>query len=726
MKLFKDHVLGRFPLALGSIVLVSLGACVGSVTPASTTNGGAGSGGSNPGTGGAGTPSPGTVTVPPTPFEPAAAASAVRKVKSLLTGQTPTDDEIASVTASGAAGLQGLINGWMTKPESQDLFRQKMFFFFRNTFQQTGFLPGEDFKLQLLQNAGFDFGTTPGDDAYPTLVQNLQDSFARTAWQLMVEGKPFTDVLTTQRFMMTTALKSLYLQIEMPRDAFNSTTALAWKVDESGTDIPLEQTLDPSSPNYMVFADVAPVTASTRTPAMPCRGMVGMINPYKGYGQLFQVLLGYIPNYSLTSGTTTCSQHASKPYMTASDLSDWQWVSVRPLAAAETRIAPYDLPKLRTTTELGLALPRVGFYTTPAFLALWNTNDSNQHRVTVNQTLLIAFGQSFSSAATIIPSSAAGLDAGHSVAGSECYTCHKNLDPMRQFWANQFDFNDRNDFPARGVMGGAANPRPKDTTAGFAFGSVNTTGSTMVDFGNFLTQVQDGATTPMSQFAVSMAQKLCFFANSVECLTSDPEFRRVVAAFQSSGFNFAALIKELMASPLVTGSAATATSDANGFNISIARRDQLCAALSVRLGKPDLCALAAAVPSTTQAATLKLAGSVPADSFSRGSEIPVTPSDPTLFYSAATEGLCENIAVQVVDATAGTVYTSTDSANAMADMVQKIMGYPPGDPHYASALQILKDDYAASLAIKGTTATNALRSTFALACEAPTTLSFGL
>ena len=152
----------------------------------------------------------------------------------------------------------------------------------------------------------------------------------------------------------------------------------------------------------------------------------------------------------------------------------------------------------------------------------------------------------------------------------------------------------------------------------------------------------------------------------------------------------------------------------------------MCAALSVRLGKPDLCALAAAVPSTTQAATLKLAGSVPADSFSRGSEIPVTPSDPTLFYSAATEGLCENIAVQVVDATAGTVYTSTDSANAMADMVQKIMGYPPGDPHYASALQILKDDYAASLAIKGTTATNALRSTFALACEAPTTLSFGL
>ena len=53
--------------------------------------------------------------------------------------------------------------------------------FFRNMFQQTGFIPTEDFKLQLLQNGGFDFGGSTrnvGDDAFPRLVQNLQDSFA--------------------------------------------------------------------------------------------------------------------------------------------------------------------------------------------------------------------------------------------------------------------------------------------------------------------------------------------------------------------------------------------------------------------------------------------------------------------------------------------------------------------------------------------------------------------
>jgi hypothetical protein len=40
-------------------------------------------------------------------------------------------------------------------------------------------------------------------------------------------------------------------------------------------------------------------------------------------------------------------------------------------------------------------------------------------------------------------------------------------------------------------------------------------------------------------------------------------------------------------------------------------------------------------------------------------------------------------------------------------------------------VQILQDNYNAHVAARAS-ATNALRSTFALACEAPTTLSFGL
>jgi hypothetical protein len=516
----------------------------------------------------------------------------------------------------------------------------------------------------------------------------------------------------------------------MPRDTRGTAApTISWKVDESGADIPIEQIVDPTSPNYLTFADVAP-TLNTRVPTIVCRGTAGMINPFTGFNTLFQVMLGLIPQYSTTTAgvtTTICDRHSSRPYFTVADTSDWQWVTVRPLNAGEARLMPYDLPALRKATELGLALPRVGFYTTPAFLALWNTNDSNQHRVTANQSLLVALGASLTPANSVIPLSAAGLDPSHAVSGTECYGCHKTLDPLRQFWATQLDFNDRNDFPARAGGGLAANPRPATPGGGFAFGNVNTTGPSMTSLGPLFEQVIDSSdpALPVSRFALAVAQKLCFFANSSQCLESDAEFRRVAQVFEQSGFSFPALLREMMSSPLVTGVATTATAAANGFTISIARRDQLCAALSNRLGKPDLCSLAVAQPSTTQAATLRIATSIPADSFSRGSEFPITASSPTLFYSSASELLCENVAAVVVDATTGSVFSSTTPSAAIADMVQRVMGYPPGDPLYAGAVQILQDNYNAHVAARAS-ATNALRSTFALACEAPTTLSFGL
>jgi len=438
-----------------------------------------------------------------------------------------------------------------------------------------------------------------------------------------------------------------------------------------------------------------------------------------------------IPDYRAPDATgatvTVCDRHSSRPYFTVQDVSDWQWVTVRALNAGETRLMPYDIPALRQATELALALPRVGFYTTPAFLALWNNNDSNQHRVTANQTLLVALGQSFTSADAIVPLSAAGLDNAHAVGTSECYGCHKSLDPMCQFWGSQFDFNDRNDFPARAGGGLAANPRPATAGGGFAFGDVNTTGGNMLAFGPLLGSVTDVGVTdqPVNRFALAITQKLCFFANSSQCLEDDAEFRRIARAFETSNYNFLTLVEEMFSSPLVTGQKATATASTLGFTFSISRKDQLCAALSNRLGRADLCALAVATPSTTQAATLKIATSIPEDGFSRGSEFPITASVPTLFYSAASEMLCENIAGLVVDATTGSVFSSADPPAAIADMVQRVMGYPPGDALYAGAVQILQENYDAHVAARAT-ATNAMRSTFALACEAPTTLSFGL
>jgi hypothetical protein len=743
---------------LALLVLGILGcACSAEETgrdPAAAASG-AGSAAPRPGdpqTGMAAAPAAARPSVPATPATDAAwpaetSLSVARKVKNLLIGLAPTDADVAELTAHGALGLQRSIDDWISLPEFQPLFRAKLLVFFRNAFQQTGFTPTEDFKPQLLENGGFDFGpfgkNAVGDDAFTRLVQNLEESFARTVLQLISEHRPLTDVLTTRRFMLTTGLKSLYLQIEMPNDqpfAFtrraSSAQPLAWKIDYSGNPIPLEQSLDPNSPNFMVFDDQAPLAPGVfgRGGGMfqNCRGGTAMgadgaavtQGTFNGNAQLFQRMLGFTPRFPY-SANPTCFEHASKPYFAAEDMSDWQWVNLRPLAQGEAYLRPYDLPTLRKTTELGLKLPRIGFYTTPAFLALWSTNDSNQHRVTANQTVLVALGTSFSSESAIVPLSTAGLDSAHSTAGSECYGCHKNLDPLREFWGNQFDFNDRNDFPTSGFMMTAPNPRPKTTGGGFALGNINNMGASILDLGGFLTQVaSDTPQGSLSSFALEMTRKLCFYANSAECTTSDPKFVRIARAFQTHDFDFLVLVKEFFASPLVTGVGEAAAAQAT---ISIARRDHLCAALSHRLGRPDLCALSASMPSQQQSATARIASSVAADAFSRGAESPITPSDPTLFYRAATEMLCENVANQLVDAMGGeSVYTSTDVASALPDMVEKLMGYSRSSAKHAAALQILQEHYDAVLAQNRRQATPALRSTFVLACEAPSALSVGL
>jgi hypothetical protein len=695
----------------------------------SAGNGGTGAGGAGgAGAGGGGAGGSGGGVTPPPPFEAVTARTIVRKVKNLLTGQAPVDADITTVTSDGAAGLKRLIASWTMTPE----FRDRMLFLFRNTFQQTGFTPTEDFKPQLLENGGFDLGQLGaiviGDDAFSRINQNLRDSFALTAWQLVADGRPFTEVLTTRKYMMTTALKSLYLQIEMPNDQplnfLNQAKKLAWKVDMSGTPIPLEDTLNPASPNYMVFSDEAPAVAAQFKLEPTCQGTAGRINAYTGYAQLFQRLLGLTPRYPALAQTAECNEHGAKPYFTAQDLSDWQWVTIRTKTAAEAYLQPYDLPTLRKTSELALAIPRVGFYTTPAYLALWNTNDSNQHRVTANQTLLVALGQSFTGAESIIPISTTGLDSSHSVNGTECYGCHKSLDPLRQFWGSQLDYNDRNDFLARGFGTVPANPRPAAIGGALAFGNVNATGADMFGLGPLLAQVAepDGLT----RFAMSITQQLCFFANSSMCLEDDPEFRRVAQAFQSGNFDFRALVTEFFASPLATAATSTATTMKNGVSVSISRRDQLCGTLSVRLNKPDVCAQAVTVPSLTQSATARIASSLASDGFSRGEEFPVTPSSPTLFYRAASELLCENIAPQVVDALGvDSLYKSASFAASIDDMVSRVMGVPSSDPRHAEAVTILTSHYNASVAAKNT-ATNSLRSTFVLACESPSSLSFGL
>ena len=624
---------------------------------------------------------PGKVTAPTTPFDAKTAFYAASKVKNLLTGMPITDDDLSKVTTKGAAGLQELVSTWMTTDPHQAGVEAKMIGFFRNMFQQTGFIPTEDFKLQLLTNGGFDFGGTnrTGDDAFPVLVQNLQDSFARTAWQLVKEGRPFTETLTTNKFRMTTALKSLYVQIELPNDTnqrSTSTTVLNWTIDYSGAAIPIEQSVQ-----SMVWSDEAPVMTAVGNRATCRGGTVTATGAFKGTSKLFQRLLGFTPELRDANNDTLCDDHPSRPLFTAQDLSDWSLGDDR--AQGEPRRPHARHPALRP------ARAAHGDHADAVAAALRLLHDAGVPGAVEHQRQQPAPRHRQPGAAGRVRAGVHGGEHHHPVLGGRPGRHARGrghrvrrLPPDAGPDAAVLGEPARLQRPQRFSGRQPQQPRQPPSSGGvtneFAFGDVRATGSSMADLGTFLAQVTDGAGLP--RFGISVVQQLCFYANSAPCSESDAEFRRIVGAFKDSSFNFAVLAKEFFSSPLVTGAAATGSFPAGEVPISIARRDHLCAALSNRLGKPDLCVQAIPLPSNTQRTTNTIAASVAADAFSRGAQAPVTPSEPTMFYRAATEMLCENIAKQVVDGTAGPVYLSSDIPGAIKGMVETVMGYPPSHP----------------------------------------------
>jgi hypothetical protein len=95
------------------------------------------------------------------------------------------------------------------------------------------------------------------------------------------------------------------------------------------------------------------------------------------------------------------------------------------------------------------------------------------------------------------------------------------------------------------------------------------------------------------------------------------------------------------------------------------------------------------------------------------------------------ENLCEGLAQQVVDAPAGSApagakqWSSAQPDAAIADFVHDIMGLAPSDPRAAPSQGALQAHLAAATQ-EGMPATQALRSTFVVACLSPSLVSMGL
>ncbi|MEO1174108.1 MAG: hypothetical protein AAFX94_18980, partial [Myxococcota bacterium] len=282
-----------------------------------------------------------------------------------------------------------------------------------------------------------------------------------------------------------------------------------------------------------------------------------------------------------------------------------------------------------------LRAPRVGFFTTPAFFQVWQTNFDNSFRVTLNQAMIVATGQSFSPGDTT-PSNTdlSAVDLEMFPESSECYGCHKNMEPMRLAWLQGFDSTRTRQYVADELP-------PAD----FSFQGHSVEVSTIQEFAQALARHPN--------FARAWVLKLCQWATSQQCDPNDPRVRELAGDFEDSGYKLSYLFKRFFSSELATDTSKQENTQQPGAQVTIARRDHFCHAAEVRLsavrrargfsspGDADIC--------RESDESVLLSGAVPNDEYVRGAVHLEQPSTMEVFTAVAFEGLCGGSARRVVD-----------------------------------------------------------------------------
>ena len=247
--------------------------------------------------------------------------------------------------------------------------------------------------------------------------------------------------------------------------------------------------------------------------------------------------------------------------------------------------------------------------------------------------------------------------------------------------------------------------------------------TSVADFGTVLAQ------HPL--VAPGWAQKLCYYVNSAPCDERDPEFVRIVDLFRARGRSWRTLVKALVTSPLTTYAARDARPRrAGGEVVAVSRRDHFCAALDARLGFDDACGLDALGrrPSRVDDAPRSCRGCPR----TRTAAAPSRPSFPTSRRSSSSRA--SRTFAKASPRWSSTLpagpkvkrWSSADPDGAIRDFVSMVMALAPptprggpGDPRADGAFRLGARE-------PGITATEALRSTFVVACLAPSAVSVGL
>ena len=655
-------------------------------------------------------------------FQPVGPAVYVPKVKNLMLGLAATDDEIAQVTKDPST-FRTLVTGWIEQPQ----FKGKMLGFLRNAFQQNNVSLN-----QLETNTNFPLDNWLNNGFGATFVRSLEDQFALTAWDAIAAGAPFNGTMNTTTYEMTTAqlVFLTYLDELQVADTGQTTNRLTARhaipkfTINPGSTAAITDVLNPSSPSFMAWPD--PVAIPTMNLPAGCAALppisydstsdAGYNNEGQNYNTLFTLIFGgtvtYLPCYPADMNGNSSTPQAA-PLLLASDFTDYRPVAFTHIAkTATTSPAFYELPSLRaasTANTVGLHVTREGFTGTLAFETNWGTNTTNESRVTTNQSLIVSISQSIDGENTVslFPPNTTDLDHASNPA---CTGCHSQLDPIKEFYNHTLTlyYSDQEDQTSLA------------TQAAFGIDGVSAQGTFTPDLFNIL------ATHP--RFPLAWAGKLEFWATSVPAEESDMELVRIAQAFQGSNYNFKTLALETFTSPLVTFAAATQTTTDNGVLNTVARADHWCAALTNRLGIPDVCGQTTATPNNTQQTIASRATLLPTDEYFRGYATATLATNPDLVFRDTVEIICEAVANEVIDdnTDAGpSRYSSTNPTAAITDMVNNVMALAPSDPRTPAATTTLTNHLAAAEAL-GAAKADALKSVFTLACTSPSSVLQGL
>ncbi len=539
----------------------------------------------------------------PNAFAPADAASALAKAKYLLHGGAPTAEELTRVGGSqstlDAAALRTVITEWEKTPE----YAAKMRIFLMNMLQLKPLgNPRYPEQLDNILRDSFLDGEA--------LLQNLNEQFHRTAWNIVDSNRDFRQVISTREWQVTTALL----------------VALA-------------------------YAD--------KTKQRP------LMSEFE-----------YLKPEDFTDWRTVRLEQATTPI---------NWENSADFASRMRAIPDGG--------SLSLKYPRVGFFSSPVFLNYWISNNDNQFRLTINQLLIAALGQTFSPGDATPHSSETGIPAEHAVKGTVCYECHRHMDPMRLVFSNTVDIDYR----------ALPETAPQQAPA-FSFWGVNKRFTTLDQLATLI------GDHPL--FAAAWVQKLCQWGNSTPCDEKDPEFKRLATFFETQGYKLKPLIRQFFSSPLFTGNTKTQTHETQGFDVSLSRSNHYCAAFSARVTQINN-----ASGTTGKLTPCKdgILGVVPQDEYARGEVELVQSRRLSLFDAKSIDRECSRVARAMFGSDDSSVFNlSKPVDDHLANMAQYLMGIPSNHARYNDVVTGLRRIY--DLSNKPQNCSNPLQQTGTVTC----------